>query len=970
MKELKFTFKSVFFILIALITFVIIPQAVYADTYTSGDYTYVLSYTLPVRNATIIKYNGTGGNVVIPAELDGYKVTGIEAAAFSKCSNLVSITIPSNVISIGSYAFNNCSNLTSVTIPSSVTSIGNEAFSECTSLTNIDVDTGNTAYLSMNGVLYDKLKTTLMCYPAGKLESTYTIPNSVISIADRAFSKCSSLTSVAIPNSVTTIGSGAFANCGSLTSLTIPNSVKSIGSSAFYYCNKLTSITLPNGLTSIGYDAFSDCSSLTSITIPGSVTSIGFGAFSSCTGLTSVTISNGVTSISDSMFSFCENLTDVVIPSTVTQIGSSAFYYCQKLTSINIPDSVTSIGSDAFYDCNGLASITIPDSVKSIGEYAFSNCNKLTEARFLGNAPVMQNYVFRYCSWDFKIYYFADKTGFTNPWYGYQAEPLYSCTVTYNGNGSTGGATPKDSKTYFNNEKVSVLGNIGSLIKTGYTFAGWNTKADGTGLNYLEGSIFNIITADTTLYAKWTANVTGVTLDETTADLKIGGLTSLIATVNPADAINKNVTWSSSDTSVVAVDNAGNVTASGKGTAVITVKTEDGGYIASCIVTVASNERPVISGAADKTIKSGDSFDVKAGVTAADNEDGNLTSRIIVTGSVDTTKVGQYIVTYTAIDNDGNNVSQSITISVVARDVQVVPLIGSSRYDTAVKLSQSQFSTANTIIIVNGGAMADGLGATPLAKYKNAPLLLTETRSLPDSTVNEIKRLKAKKAIIVGGTGVVSDYVKQQMQALGLTVERISGSDRYGTSLEVAKYIDKNCYDVSKIVISNGHGEADALSIASAAGRDNMPIILVEKDNISAAIYNWLNSENIESAYIIGGTGVVSDNIFNKIAAITYKDISSNRLGGQTRFETNAMVIEKFYGSFIDKTYIAKGYELIDALAAGSVAAINGSPVVLSDNDLSMSQKTVIGKRYGNIIIRTGGGISNTTVNSLIQCLY
>lgn len=387
------------------------------------------------------------------------------------------------------------------------------------------------------------------------------------------------------------------------------------------------------------------------------------------------------------------------------------------------------------------------------------------------------------------------------------------------------------------------------------------------------------------------------------------------------------------------------------------------------MITVKSNEKPVISGAADRTIKVGDSFDVKAGVTAADAEDGDLTSGILVSGSVDITKPGNYTVTYTVIDSYGDMATKSITISVAARNVKVVSLIGSNRYDTAAKLSQSQFSTANTVIIVNGGAMADGLGATPLAKYENAPLLLTGVKSLPDETINEIKRLNAKNAIIVGGSGVVSDDVKSQLQALGLSVDRICGSNRYGTSLAVAEYIDKNCYDVSRIVISNGYGEADALSIASAAGRDNMPIILVEKDSIPAEVYDWLASESIENAYIIGGTGVVSDNVLNKIDGITAADVINNRLGGQNRFETNSLVIDRFYGSVINKTYIAKGYVLIDALAAGPVAAINGAPVVLSDKDLTTIQKTILNKRYGDTIIRTGGGISDTAVNSIVNCL-
>ncbi|WP_346934831.1 cell wall-binding repeat-containing protein [Clostridium sp.] len=383
-----------------------------------------------------------------------------------------------------------------------------------------------------------------------------------------------------------------------------------------------------------------------------------------------------------------------------------------------------------------------------------------------------------------------------------------------------------------------------------------------------------------------------------------------------------------------------------------------------------TNEKPVISGAADINIKVGDSFDVKTGVTATDLEDGNITSKIIVSGTVDTKKVGKYTLSYTVTDNDGNKVSIDRVINVVARNVQVDSLIGSDRYDTAVKLSKSQFNTANTIMIANGGALADGLAATPLASYKNAPLLLTEANTLPEETKGEIKRLSAKNAIIIGGTTVVNDNVIQQLKALGITnIERIGGSDRYDTSLEIAKYIDKNCYVVNNVVISNGLGQADALSIASVAGRDKMAIILVERDVVPTKVYNWLQFQSLENAYIIGGTTVISDNVLNKVNKITSANITNNRLGGRDRYATNAMVIEKFYGDVINKTYIAKGLQLIDALAAGPVAAINGSPVVLAGDDLTTEQTSVLSKKYGDIIVRTGGGIPDKAVNSLKSCI-
>ncbi len=228
--------------------------------------------------------------------------------------------------------------------------------------------------------------------------SVVTIPNSVTSIGNSAFSGCTGLTSVTIPNSVTSIGSSAFSGCSGLTSVTIPNSVTDIGSSAFSGCSGLTSIEIPNSVTSIGSSAFSGCSgfpvidniryadtylieavdkTLSTYTIKDGTKWIGSSAFFYCTGLTSVTIPNSVTSIGDDAFFYCTGLTSVTIPNSVTSIGNSAFSGCTGLTSIEIPNSVTSIGSYAFCECTGLTSVTIPNSVTSIGGWTFAYCSSL-----------------------------------------------------------------------------------------------------------------------------------------------------------------------------------------------------------------------------------------------------------------------------------------------------------------------------------------------------------------------------------------------------------------------------------------------------------------------------------------------------------------------------------------------------------------------------------------------------------------
>lgn len=328
---------------------------------------------------------------------------------------------------------------------------------------------------------------------------------------------------------------------------------------------------------------------------------------------------------------------------------------------------------------------------------------------------------------------------------------------------------------------------------------------------------------------------------------------------------------------------------------------------------------------------------------------------------------GSIFYTYSNIKSNTGGVRDKLVNSLT---VPVVTLADSDRYGTAVKLSKSQFNKADTVVIVNGLAIADGLAATPLATYLNSPILLTRSNLIPDVTKNEIARLNAKKAIIIGGKTVVDSNVEASLRSLGIsTIERLGGSDRYSTSLEIAKYIDSNLYDVENIVVSNGLGEADAMSIASVAGRDRMPIILSRADKLNDDIYGWLKAEGLNNAYIIGGPTVLSNNIVNLVNGITSSDISGNRLGGANRYDTNAMVIERFYGSNLNKVYASKGLVLVDALTAGPIAALNNGPVVLCNNDLTIAQKNILSVKNANSIVEAGGGISKTAINSLKSAL-
>ena len=277
-------------------------------------------------------------------------VTTIEGYAFSYCTGLTSVTIGNSVTTIGKNAFYNCNGLTSVTIPSSVTTIGENAFLYCNGLTEINVNDNNKEYSSIDGVLYNKDVSELICYPCGMPLNSFSIPNSVTTIEGNAFAGCTGLTSVTMGNSVTTIGENAFHYCDNLTSVTIPSSVTTIGDSAFAGCTGLTSVTIPNSVTTIGDFTFAGCDGLTSVTIPNSVTTIGSHAFYKCDGLTSVTIGNSVTTIGVSAFSSCKGLTSVMIGNSVTTIGEDAFSGCGNIKEIYCQPVIPPSADNQFTD--------------------------------------------------------------------------------------------------------------------------------------------------------------------------------------------------------------------------------------------------------------------------------------------------------------------------------------------------------------------------------------------------------------------------------------------------------------------------------------------------------------------------------------------------------------------------------------------------------------------------------------------
>ncbi len=330
-------------------------------------------------------------------------VTRIGDNAFERCTNLKSITLPNSLLSIGYCAFLNCFDLTSITIPANVTSIERYALDGCPNLYEINVSSENHTFQSIDGVLFDYNK-SLIRYPSGKNDTSYTIPDGIVRIGEWAFDSCTKLVNLCMPESMTSIGNDAFVSCSALVNVTISANVTTIGDGAFSHCTSLKNITIPNSVVSIGNNAFAECASLTNIVIPHNVSRLGYTVFYNCINLKHVTIPDGVTSIGSYTFYNCKELHKLYVPSSVTSIDSDSFVKCKNVTIIcyaqsdiheyavdnnipfllledlrylQLPTKLAEIGSEAFAELIAVDAIHIPNSVTSIADDAFSGSSMI-----------------------------------------------------------------------------------------------------------------------------------------------------------------------------------------------------------------------------------------------------------------------------------------------------------------------------------------------------------------------------------------------------------------------------------------------------------------------------------------------------------------------------------------------------------------------------------------------------------------
>ena len=292
-------------------------------------------------------------------------------------------------------------------------------------------------------------------------------------------------------------------------------------------------------------------------------------------------------------------------------------------------------------------------------------------------------------------------------------------------------------------------------------------------------------------------------------------------------------------------------------------------------------------------------------------------------------------------------------------------IYGKDRYETSISISKEGWTSSPTAIIASGENFPDALCSVPLAKKYNSPIFLSSKNGLSDNCKKQITKLGVKEIFIIGGTGVISENVENQLTTMGIKCNRLAGQDRYETSLKIADKLE----NFNEVVISNGYGFADALSIAPIAAKKQIPIILSPKEALPDKVKNYLKEKSILKAYILGGTGVLSSNI--------EKDFSNTlRLSGQNRYDTNISIIKNFSDELnLDKVFIAAGENFPDALSGSALASITSSPIMLiskspSEKTLEFTNERLIPTRSNLIILGGEGVVPSSLIENLVNKNY
>ncbi|WP_368503240.1 cell wall-binding repeat-containing protein [Alkalihalophilus sp. As8PL] len=263
--------------------------------------------------------------------------------------------------------------------------------------------------------------------------------------------------------------------------------------------------------------------------------------------------------------------------------------------------------------------------------------------------------------------------------------------------------------------------------------------------------------------------------------------------------------------------------------------------------------------------------------------------------------------------------------STVDNSTTVQRIQGDTRYITSSLISQRGWNQSDVVVLARGDRFSDALAGVPLAAKYNAPLLISRSNRLDDVTKAELSRLKAKEVIILGGPLAINESVESSLKSMGINkVRRIEGRNMHDTAALIANEVAPN--GSKKAIIVNDSRFHDALSIASYAGNENIPILLTQTDSVPEATKNAIKKLGVTETMVIGGELMLSKNAEKQLP-------KPSRIAGNNRFETNIQVLQ-FSNPSANHVYIATSADFPDGLSAAALATKENAGIVLVDGDL------------------------------------
>ncbi|MBQ6570201.1 MAG: leucine-rich repeat protein [Clostridia bacterium] len=694
-----------------------------------------------------------------------------------------------------------------------------------------------------------------------------------------------------------------------IVNVVVLDGVTSIGTYAFQYCDSFESISVSKSVSKIGVNAFLDCLVHNAIYVDSSNPYF----YSSATGV--LYNKDRTVLVRYPQGRSAELSTSFVVPSTVKHIEESAVRNCQNLITITLPTGLETIGPEAFRHCINLESINIPNGVENIENMTFLECFSLQSIDIPGSVASIGESAFDTCSRlsSLHISYGVQSIGVS----AFDMCPSLACDVIIPGS-------------------VTSIGNRAfrdCLSITSLTIS--------YGVKSIGDSAFNECNKISSIEIP--ESVESIGKD---AFYPCSGLTEI-------KILNKNCTIYQTSTT-------------------IPTKAAIWGYEGSTAQSYANRYRKKFHILAESILSLPESiilekdesntFVVEVLPETAEIKDLVWTSSapnivaVDQNGNVTAVEFGTATITATSANNSTVKASCEVTVQ-----RNITRLFGTSRYDTAIAISDEGWTSAGTVVLANGTNYADALAGVPLAYKLNAPILLTAGKSQLESGVAaQIEKLGATKVILLGGTFAISADIENEL-AQNYTVERVFGATRYDTALEISKKVNPN---PTTVFIVTGTGYADALSVSPYAAMKGYPIVYSNPNTgLTASTVEYLASTR--KIFVIGGIGAVGQNTIDQI-----EDKSIERIFGVTRYLTSYEIANRFADEFGDAVMFATGTNFPDALAGGVLGAKIGAPLLLTHPNGAIDEikNFVLDKNPRDVYILGGtGAVPDSVVNEIFE---